>query len=800
MTLKNQSPKFLNGWTIKPDLIPEYKEFNNRFEEALHKPLINSILNNHSNEFSQSTITSINTKSPFCNKSATISYKQRNGLGRFYSCFNNSIITLPKKIKHTIFSFANYLDLDQMKGHPTIGYNIAKLNNIELDSFRKYINDTDLIFNEMANHYGVDISIKKNEDRLKWFFNLTIYGGSYDTWLKGLIDPTQDDIDDGFEKLQLTTHEPLPFMNDFKTDCNILCKLIISHNQPLIEKLNQSESFKDKPDWKKTNSIISYYLQIFENDALYHAFKFLSKNNLFNLSFSKYPMLSLEYDGLCFQPSKEITQDIIDKLNQYVFDKCKLNITYKIKPYLPENIYHDEIETYKQFLITEQAAKDAAKNPVAKYKSFEELAEEFNKKNCKIISLGCYISVVGDQTVFFKIDKMKVSYNHIFYSEQQEQSGKYVDKSFINKWLHNYDEVPYYDFIGIFPPGVPCPANTYNLWQPFYGEKLLENNFEFMEHDLNVFKNHIKVLCNHDELVTDYFIKWIAHMFQKPADKSTCISLISEEGAGKGSLMDLLNILLGKGKLLTTTKPELHCWGTFNMVMKDAFLVNLNEIGKHKTVMAQGEIKGLITDKSLMIYPKGKEGFEIISYSRWIVTTNSPDGAFQTYEGDRRNIIIESGSDLIKNTEYFNYWYKNLLTNNNSLATIYSYLKNIDLTEFYITEIPRTNFHKELIESNINPIELFIKHIIETNYYQSIKSFQCSELFSMYKKFCEEMNLYKPKNIQYFSRDLKKIDNIQNNRTSKGALIIFDIDKLKIQYNLLDLEIVDDEVETDSEC
>jgi hypothetical protein len=62
------------------------------------------------------------------------------------------------------------------------------------------------------------------------------------------------------------------------------------------------------------------------------------------------------------------------------------------------------------------------------------------------------------------------------------------------------------------------------------------------------------------------------------------------------------------------------------------------------------------------------------------------------------------------------------------------------------------------------------------------------------------MNLYKPKNIQYFSRDLKKIDNIQNKRTNKGALIIFHIDKLKIQYNLLNLEIVDDEVETDSEC
>ncbi len=51
--------------------------------------------------------------------------------------------------------------------------------------------------------------------------------------------------------------------------------------------------------------------------------------------------------------------------------------------------------------------------------------------------------------------------------------------------------------------------------------------------------NHIKVLCNHDDVVFDYFIKWIAQMIQHPETKTNCPTFISKEGAGKGTLMRL---------------------------------------------------------------------------------------------------------------------------------------------------------------------------------------------------------------------------------------------------------------------
>ena len=89
--------------------------------------------------------------------------------------------------------------------------------------------------------------------------------------------------------------------------------------------------------------------------------------------------------------------------------------------------------------------------------------------------------------------------------------------------------------------------------------------------------NHIKILCNNENEVYEYFIKWIAQMIQFPEIKSICPTLISKEGAGKGSFIYLMQRMLGKNKVFETTDPSREVWGQFNGLMSDCFLVNLNE-------------------------------------------------------------------------------------------------------------------------------------------------------------------------------------------------------------------------------
>ena len=191
-----------------------------------------------------------------------------------------------------------------------------------------YIENDDKVFRDMADWYGVDIDdVEKgsqNKDRLKWFFNMSIYGGGYkkeewmkgdqdNSWLNGIINPCEKDRASGYEPLELKTHEQMPFMKAFKAECNLLKELIWQNNLLMKEVLSKDEEYVSKPEYRKKNCLVSYFMQVIENDALFHAYKYLKKENLIDAL-----IVSLEYDGLCFPPKRPITDDDMKALNEYV--------------------------------------------------------------------------------------------------------------------------------------------------------------------------------------------------------------------------------------------------------------------------------------------------------------------------------------------------------------------------------------------------------------------------------------------------------------------------------------------------
>ena len=66
-----------------------------------------------------------------------------------------------------------------------------------------------------------------------------------------------------------------------------------------------------------------------------------------------------------------------------------------------------------------------------------------------------------------------------------------------------------------------------------------------MKQDLEFYLNHLKILCNHESGAYDYFLKWNAQMIQRPAEKSTCITMISDEGAGKTTIFEVNKKMIG---------------------------------------------------------------------------------------------------------------------------------------------------------------------------------------------------------------------------------------------------------------
>ena len=135
---------------------------------------------------------------------------------------------------------------------------------------------------------------------------------------------------------------------------------------------------------------------------------------------------------------------------------------------------------------------------------------------------------------------------------------------------------------------------------------------------------HILILCNNEVPVYEYMLKCIAQMIQYPWVKSIMPTLISKEGAGKGTFFRLIGKMLG----------EQEMFGEILMALcKIAFLVNLNELSKKDSINALGAIKDLIKDHGMI-------AFKTRSFHRFIMTTNG-DESITTTKDDRRNLIIQ---------------------------------------------------------------------------------------------------------------------------------------------------------------
>ena len=324
--------KFLKSWTIDLSKIPVYTAFKGTYKVQLDYPLLSNMMNrdditdiNEDRKMllkrildgdiktvdnKEITIKGINQT----NGSLNIIHNQRFGLGRFYPDDTISPICVSRHIKHTLFHYLNWVYLDMVKGHPTILFNIAKMNNVSIPSFEKYLSNPTEIFKMLIEYYSPEDSVL-NEDNVKDIFNIFIYGGGHQTWL------------DSMEKnnVEIRTTIPHQFVNLFKTDCKKLMDLIYINNPNIADKVkgNLVDEYKIK------TRTMSYFCGIMENEILHIAYKFLVKENVV-----KERECALEYDGLCFKKPDDENMDLTEilyNLNTKIKIETKIDVKMKWK-------------------------------------------------------------------------------------------------------------------------------------------------------------------------------------------------------------------------------------------------------------------------------------------------------------------------------------------------------------------------------------------------------------------------------------------------------------------------------------
>lgn len=422
-----------------------------------------------------------------------------------------------------------------------------------------------------------------------------------------------------------------------------------------------------------------------------------------------------------------------------------------------------EIESYKVFAQT----------------AFEKQVEEFEKTHCKIISDGVYIRYKDNKIDILNQKRLMDTYCHI-------PSSLDPSKQFINQWI-KYPNITTYDYMDIYPDKHNCPPNCFNLWTEFECDTI--EQYKEMTEERDLILNHIKILCNHNTELYNYFINWIAHMLQYPDQKSTMITFYGKQGSGKGCLLTLLKNIVGKDKYFSTAKPNRDVWGSFNSLMQTSCLVNLDEMDKKMAFEADNEIKNLITEATITINKKGVNQYSIKSNHRFIITTNNIE-TIKITDDDRRNVLIESSRELIGNFRYFDNMWK-LVINKDVIKTMAEYFKSLPVQKIYLNVYrPMSEIKQNSIDVSKSRYQMWLENYASTK--TGIVEEYSNACYSSFKSFCDYNNMaINEINSVKFGIYLSKLDGVMKKRSNGSLKYIFDTDLIKKGCGMIDN---DDEV------
>jgi hypothetical protein len=699
-----------------------------------------------------------NLKKKVLRERLKVSYKQADyKFGRNFAVKSLSLGCKRRIIRHTLMKNL-YQDIDMVNCHATILQQLCKSNEIACPQLDEYINNRDELLQAVKEEYTVD------RDQAKKLFIILLFYGTFDTWKK------DEELDE--------TIEPSKYIIALTNELKTIGNTIIVENP---KEVKLCEKLKKK---NPKGSVVSLLLQSIEDHILGIIYDKLGRPKNVILSFDGLAVLLSDFPDINL---KDIEEEITNKTNF----KMELIIKELSHAVDPTTLKPEESLTLKNDLMAIHFER--LNREYAKIKSVEAFAYKSWDGEIKFMTKSALINEEMDCAPMVRIMKFNNTK-----SEEVLQEVRIIDE-----WLLSCNKPKFLD-IGIYPHDQECPTTHYNTWTPFLASTYEECPEDECIDELEFLLNHMLILCNHEEVIYNYFIRWFGQMLKYPSTKTNAPTFISEEGAGKGSLFELFRRVLGDSKVLETTKPDLVL-GQFNDLLVNAFLVIFNEIERKQLVEYAGSLKAFITDKSVQINGKGKKSFKMLSLHRALSATNSETGgAINPHINDRRNVIIRCSDELCNNVEYFKKFYS-IINNKQVIRKFYDYCYNLDGLET-LELPPKTEHHKILIGGNVCHVKEFMKENVFSWSAQNIedKEIMPITLYNDFKSYIESNGFKYETNTVHLSRKIGLLKIPHTKGKSKGSRCIrFNVDELITYFGLVRNEecklIVEESVVEDNE-
>jgi hypothetical protein len=665
-------------------------------------------------------------------------------MGRIYPQ-SLSYCSMSKILRHTL-SDQLYLDIDIVNCHPTILLYLAEKLDADVNSYlflKQYVENRAEI---IADVIALNARYNVNADEVKVWFLKCFNGG-----------------DGSNHMLDCTA-----FMNDVIINFPTL-------RQFLTDKLMEDPLFQ--PIKERTDNRISFLSHVlfhYEN-LIRETMEKWCKEHQFEWSVNC-------FDGGMIKQNEEMSEEIIQELEEHVFNFTQIKIRLKLKDMTEYALKNLDDESITFDYIIAKMGHDSEKYDTKK------LWFEQNNFFCSEI-VKYYTQSPNGFVCYNKTDFVN-KFEHLHVSEENGK-GESISVSFVSKWVKDETKRSF-SKVGLYPPGYPLPKNPidlsdtqfcYSLWNGFAIEKiprmLIDYNLQ-----VQILRSLTSYLWNNNIECVNYIEKYLKRILVCPGIKSqVCIVLKAIRGGeGKNTWFDIQSKMFGSEFCQTIQNHERDWFGSFNEVIKEKIWIHCEEMSKDLMKKNIKQFLSYITSNVDLINAKGGAKGTYPSYSNYFITFNT--AGIESAPGVQRRMFANevNREQPPHSMEYLTQIYSNM-NNEQIMRQYYDYIMSIDISNFNVTQFPSTPYQNKLFGlpddecKNLSRTEQFIMEkvisLFNENFNNNVKIGN--------KQLYEDLKLQCPANflprIQTFTTEIALFEGFTKTMNHGSVFWNVDIDR-----------------------
>lgn len=303
----------------------------------------------------------------------------------------------------------------------------------------------------------------------------------------------------------------------------------------------------------------------------------------------------------------------------------------------------------------------------------------------------------------------------------------------------------------VFEPGVPESPGTLNLFRSL--------GVEPAEGSCQKLLGLLYFLCNEDDKVFDWVLKWTAFPLQHLGAKmQTAVVMSGKEGVGKNLFYGVIRDIYGAhGGVITQRQLESDFMGWLSAKL---FIIANEVVSRAEMRHHVGFLRNLITEPELWINRKNKDERLEANHCNIVFFSNELQ-PLQISPDDRRYMVIKTPPP--ESPEYYTAVRDEIATG--GAGALLQYLLDLDLGDFTPHTKPiETSAKRDLIELGMNAPQLLWRDIHEQEVNLPYCPALAEHVYRVFQTWCRRNGEKMPARINRFIPDFMTLNGVRRRR------------------------------------